>query len=568
MAALGLIPDEGLTPAQIYGLMGALDLWLISEMGELAEPCDLLVVGGAAVSLQWNPARLTNDIDVISDMLPGGLWEGAAAVAGAQEGVRLDWLNDAAKIGALSHEVDARPTLLYEGRTLRVYGAGARYVLAMKLVAGREVDLGDLPTLLEAAAFESLDDALEWTARAHSHRQVPVAAQYILEDAWEERMARVGKRRPSSARNYAWLSVRPFAGAARGWELVLEQRSGDTRTGGPEYPSMESALGASDFARSVLDAHGLLRFEKWEQGGELGGSVPGDPRPVMLLVPQADGWVLQVTDAGGERVATSQTYPTHDEASAAQDFLHSVGRTVGTPQPRSPLQVRVSSVCACRLTEHRCRHHNHPSPEDNPTPAAADERLDTTRPTGEPRRSVTMGVHVRPYPLDNQGWEVATTQPNGSPRPLSGPHPTPEEADAARDFIVRLVNIHPQLHILGWNPHRHPNPDMDYKPPPRDQVPTVGIYSPNRDGPWYVQCRNPDNTVDATSPPYPTHQAATDTLDQLGLLSISTTDLDLDQRVAAEPTSTTCRCSLKGWRCEHIEVEGPKPEYRGPSLGL
>ena len=366
MVALGLTPDEGLTPAQLYGLMGALDQWLVSEVGKMPTPFELLVVGGAAVSLQWDPARLTNDVDVISDMLPRALWEGAASVATHQKGVRTDWLNDAAKIGALSPEVDAHPTLMYQGRTLRVYGAGARYVLAMKLVAGRPVDLGDIPTLLEAAEFESLDDAFSWTARAHSHRQIPVAAQYILEEAWEERMARVGPRRPSAAKNAGWLSVRPSTGATWGWELVLKQPGGEPLTGSPKHPSMEAALEASDFARSVLDDHGSLRFERWEQGGELGGRVPGDPRPMLLPVPQADGWVLQVTGAGGERVTTSQTYPTHNEASAVQSFLRSVGRAVGAPERRGPLQVRASSVCACRRAEHRCRHYDHPAPEVNP----------------------------------------------------------------------------------------------------------------------------------------------------------------------------------------------------------
>ena len=360
MVALGLTPDEGLTPAQLYGLLGALDRWLVSELGEIPEPFDLLVVGGAAVSLQWDPARLTNDVDVISDMLPPVLWEGAASVAVHQKGVRTDWLNDAAKIGALSAGVDARPTLMYEGRTLRVYGAGARYVLAMKLVAGRAVDLGDMPTLLEAAEFESLDDALSWTARAHSHRQIPVAAQYILEDAWEERMARFGSRRPSAAKNAGWFSVRPATGATWGWELVMKQPGGETLTGAPRHPSMEAALDAAAFACSVLDDHGSLRVEQWEQGGELGGRVPGEPRPTLLTVPQADGWVLQLTGAGGERVTTSQTYPTHDEASAVQRFLQRVSRAAGAPARRGPLQVRASAVCACRRSERRCRHYDPP----------------------------------------------------------------------------------------------------------------------------------------------------------------------------------------------------------------
>lgn len=169
-------------------------------------------------------------------------------------------------------------------------------------------------------------------------------------------------------------------------------------------------------------------------------------------------------------------------------------------------------------------------------------------------RAGAAGVHVRPYPHDDHGWEVATTEPDGSPRQLSGPHPTAAAAEQARDFLARVLNIHPQLRILGQHP-----------PSESDEAPTVGIFSPDRDGPWYLVCQNPDGTTDATSPPYPTYQAASDTLDQLGLLSISTTDLDLGQRIAVEPTSTSCRCSLKGWRCEHIEVEGPEAEP--PDLG-
>lgn len=159
MAAVGLTPEDGLTPDQLLELFGALDSWLVRRMGELAAPLELLVVGGAAIAMQWDRGRLTNDVDVVSNRLPRDLWEGAAEVAAGQEGVRPDWLNDAAKIGALSARVDAEPTLVYEGTNLLVYGASARYVMAMKLVAGREIDLKDLPTLLRAAEFESLDEA-------------------------------------------------------------------------------------------------------------------------------------------------------------------------------------------------------------------------------------------------------------------------------------------------------------------------------------------------------------------------------------------------------------------------
>ena len=175
------------------------------------------------------------------------------------------------------------------------------------------------------------------------------------------------------------------------------------------------------------------------------------------------------------------------------------------------------------------------------------------------RRRLAAGpvsVHVRRYQSDNSGWEVATTSPHS--HLLSGPHPTLKEAEAARDFLVRLVNVHPQLHIAG--------PD----PQPRDQTPTVRVYSHAPDGHWYLLCLNTDGTPDATSPPYPTHQAASHTLQQLGLLSAATTDHAIGNRARIAATSSTCRCSLKGWRCEHIDLNTPevRPPDRGHGLSL
>lgn len=149
-------------------------------------PYHILVVGGAAIAMQWDHARMTNDVDVVSDDLASELREGVAAVAAKQRGVRTDWLNDAAKIGSLSPQVDPDPCLIYKGTKLMVYGASARYVMAMKLVAHRPIDLEDLPILLREADFESLEEALEWVARAHSHRPIPVAAQYLLEELWAD----------------------------------------------------------------------------------------------------------------------------------------------------------------------------------------------------------------------------------------------------------------------------------------------------------------------------------------------------------------------------------------------
>ena len=179
------------------------------------------------------------------------------------------------------------------------------------------------------------------------------------------------------------------------------------------------------------------------------------------------------------------------------------------------------------------------------------ERLDASAQPAATRRrrsgTSPRGVSVRPYPRGEHSWEVTTTEPDGSVRRLSGLHPTVEEAEQARDFMVQLVNTHPQLHILGSDPPRVPGP-------------TVGIHYPHQGGPWYVQARNPDGTEHTISPPYPTYQAASNALDQLGVLSAATAHRETGQRATVEPTSTSCRCSRKGWRCEHIDIEGPEAE--------
>ena len=66
--------------------------------------------------------------------------------------------------------------------------------------------------------------------------------------------------------------------------------------------------------------------------------------------------------------------------------------------------------------------------------------------------------------------------------------------------------------------------------PPTDQTPIVGIYAPDPNGPWYVQCRNPDGTNNDTSPPYPTYHTAANVLDKLGQLSAATANYDIGHR--------------------------------------
>ena len=176
MAALGL------TPARIRELLDALD----TELGDLAEPFDLLVVGGAAIAMQWNPRRLTNDIDVVSTELPRELPAAVARVAADRAGVVTNWLNDAAVVAAPIGSISVAPTLFYQGRNFTVHVAGASYVLAMKLLAGRRSDRQDLQILIKAASVASRDELVELVDRAYPGVPLHYAARRLLDEAWDE----------------------------------------------------------------------------------------------------------------------------------------------------------------------------------------------------------------------------------------------------------------------------------------------------------------------------------------------------------------------------------------------
>ena len=181
VAALGLNPKEGMSPVAIRDLFSALD----DAPSSTAEPVSVLIVGGAAISLQWNAARVTNDVDVISDHLPAEVRQAAARVAVDHEGVGPNWLNDAAIVARPTGPVPEEPTLIYQGRNLLVSGAGPRYVLAMKLFSGRWADRRDLHLLFDAANIESRDELDRLVTQAYPGVPIHTAARLLIDETWE-----------------------------------------------------------------------------------------------------------------------------------------------------------------------------------------------------------------------------------------------------------------------------------------------------------------------------------------------------------------------------------------------
>ena len=548
MAALGLTPDgassdEQLTPDQLLALFGAVDRELVRTWGVLPEPFELLVVGGAAVALQWHPGRLTKDVDVVSEGLPEGLWQAAERVAEGWAGVQPDWLNDAAKIGALSRQVTANPTLLYGGGNLRIHGASARYVLAMKLVAGRQQDLDDLPPLLAAAEFEGYDEALGWLTRAHSHRQVPVAAQYILAGAWEGHAS------------HPHLAVCPTPGVSWGWGIELRQPGRVPITGGATYPTQADGQAGGGFILEIVTNHHPIRFEEWAQGWEYESSVPGDNRVVVRPVAQVDGWLLRAYRPDGQTVARSPLYPTHQEADSAQRFLQRVSAATADPERRSALRQWAVPGCGCRSQGRSCHHYGERSaPPANP-----------------------VSVVVRPHRESPQGWELAVRDADGSPLRVSDPYPSEDAAVGARDFALGVVNGEYPIRFEGWNPWEWQDAPGYVPPSVEDAAVTVRVVVPPPSVPdeWRLEARRSTGYVVVTSRPYPAYPSADGALDFVGSLAALAGDPQRTGRVkdTTQPDDRVCDCRTLRAACLHFGLDGPDNrgpdrDDRGPYLGL
>ena len=120
MAALGLIDDPSLLNAGRIGeLFRAVNTGL--RAAAIRAPVEVVVVGGAAIAMQWNPERLTYDVDVVSEGIPAVFWDVVAAV-GHDEDLTADWLNAAARVKAPTGPTRGNPLRSTSGRTCRCTG--------------------------------------------------------------------------------------------------------------------------------------------------------------------------------------------------------------------------------------------------------------------------------------------------------------------------------------------------------------------------------------------------------------------------------------------------------------
>jgi len=149
-----------LSKKELLQLLADLDE-AIGKSGRFASKPGLamVVVGGAALTLEWGH-RLTQDVDIISEGLTAELKQIIADV-GERHYVREDWLNDATRISSPDIKnlyLGYKP--LFEGEYITVYSPGVELILAMKLIAGRDIDFKDCLFLVRKTNITACEELL------------------------------------------------------------------------------------------------------------------------------------------------------------------------------------------------------------------------------------------------------------------------------------------------------------------------------------------------------------------------------------------------------------------------
>ena len=130
---------------------------LSAELGVRGARAHIYLFGGAAMSVAFDRDRRTVDVDVRVDSGREKLMEAARAVGG-RHGFEEGWFNEPAVV--LPKGADKRAGTLYQSQYLTVTGASAQHLLAMKLVAGRFKDRGDIAVLCKELGVSNEGEAI------------------------------------------------------------------------------------------------------------------------------------------------------------------------------------------------------------------------------------------------------------------------------------------------------------------------------------------------------------------------------------------------------------------------
>lgn len=138
------------------------------------------IVGGAAISLQFDARRATRDIDAVVLVGHGPLMDEVRAIA-RQRGLPSTWLNEQAAM-YVSTRSDPAPATVFDHPYLTVASASAEHPLAMKLAAARGSDIADIRFLMGRCEIGTTGGAEELYGRVFVGERLSDRARLLVED--------------------------------------------------------------------------------------------------------------------------------------------------------------------------------------------------------------------------------------------------------------------------------------------------------------------------------------------------------------------------------------------------
>jgi len=169
----GVLLDRALLE-QAFRMLG-------DRLARLGLVADIYVFGGAAMALAYDARRATRDVDAV--FRPHGpVLAEARAVAG-ELGLPAWWLNEQASAYVAPGGDPAGPRV-FDHPALRVSAASPEHLLAMKVMAARRRDVGDIQLLLAHLSLQSPDEAWALCREVFPDEEPPPRARLLLEDAF------------------------------------------------------------------------------------------------------------------------------------------------------------------------------------------------------------------------------------------------------------------------------------------------------------------------------------------------------------------------------------------------
>jgi len=237
-------------------------------------PAEIVLIGGAAVLANYGFRELTYDVDAI--IIASSAMKGAVNNVGDRLGLPNGWLNmDFKKTSSYSDKL-LEKSVYYRtfSNVLTVRTVTAEYIIAMKLVAGREYkfDLSDIAGILfeheksdNPISYEAIDKAMnDLYGGWHG---VSANAKQFLDDAFSSgNYAKLYSEVRESENNAKEIRLRPNQGNS---QAIIEDDTADILNQAKQKPSLKDTLEANKKKSKEMFGNGSSQSPKSKNEPEI-----------------------------------------------------------------------------------------------------------------------------------------------------------------------------------------------------------------------------------------------------------------------------------------------------------